>query len=475
LSVLKTITRRYLDRPQLMEPSAFKDIASLLDMEHGRDALQSYFKPLSSEEKTKAKMVDPFYSGYRFDVDGTEVESPEEYGVIKIEGPLTYAPEMRMCAPDTCNYQELVKTVQAIADTGKKRIIMVHNSPGGEAYNAMALASEVRKIADDNNIELIGYVDGMSASASYIWLSICNEVIANGDSSIGSIGVVISLLNNSEALKKAGYKRTFITAGASKVPFDKDGEFKEDFIQELQTSVDELYENFIDHVATYRKDMSKDTIRNTEAKVFRAKDALELGLIDNIMTNSQFKEKYLTGGSNSLSPTKTNSKDKKRLSMSDKDQTIDIAAFEAMKEKLAQFEAQEQARELSAKKESITKSLESATFLSNMETVVSTLMSADEATASLINTIISDATASLATQKETLTAEFDSVKEELNTTIASLTADKETLTQEKENLKAEFAKPDAIRGEEEENNLQELPHKEKLARAVAAAKAKKQA
>ncbi|UZV41205.1 SohB [Vibrio phage vB_VpaM_R16F] len=454
MSVLKTITRRYLEQPQLITPSAFKDIASLLDMQHGREALQSYFKPLSKEEKTKAKMVDPFYAGYRFDTDGTELSSPEEYGVIKIEGPLTYKPEMNMCAPDTCNYQDIVKTVQAIADSGKKRIIMVHNSPGGEAYNSMGLASEVRKIADDNDIELIGYNDGLSASASYVWMSICDKIISNPDASTGSIGVVVSLINSNEALKKAGYKRTFITAGASKVPFDDEGEFKEDFLQELQDSVNELYENFVEHVATYRTDMSKDDVKNTEAKVFRAKEALKLGLIDDIMTNAEFKEKYLTGESVTASPSQSKTSQTKVTQMSKDTQTIDMDAFEAMKAELAQFKADAAARELSAKKDEIKESLSSATFLSNLDSVVEFMVGAEESQASLLTSIIGDATAALSAQKEEAAAELAEKVEEFSAEKKDLETKLEAAEKAKEAVKEEFAKPEAIRGEEKEENLQ---------------------
>lgn len=473
MSVLKTITRRYLEQPQLITPSAFKDISSLLDMQHGRDALQEYFKPLSKEERVKAKMVDPFYAGYRFDTDGTELESPEEYGVIKVEGPLTYRPEVSMCAPDTCNYQDMVKTVQALADSGKKRIIMVHNSPGGEAFGAFEAAKEVRKIADDNGIELIGYVDGQSCSASMAWLVICNTVISNKGSSVGSVGVVISLLNNNEALKKAGYKRTFVTAGSSKVPFDDTGEFKDEFIQELQDSVNELYEDFIDHVATYRTGMSKEDIRNTEAKVYRAKEALEIGFIDSLMTHAEFKEKYLTGESVTASPSQSKTSQTKVTQMSKDTQTIDMDAFEAMKAELAQFKADAAARELSAKKDEIKESLSAATFLSNLDSVVEFMVGAEESQASLLTSIIGDATAALSAQKEEAAAELAEKVEEFSAEKKDLETKLEAAEKAKEAVKEEFAKPEAIRGEEKEENLEALDHKEKLARAVAAAKAKK--
>ena len=96
MSVLKTITRRYLESPQLITLPAFQEISELLDMKGGKVALQEYFKPLSKEEKLASKLSDPFYSGYRFSDDGETLSEPTSYGVIKIEGPLTYKPETQM-------------------------------------------------------------------------------------------------------------------------------------------------------------------------------------------------------------------------------------------------------------------------------------------------------------------------------------------------------------------------------------------
>ena len=66
-----------------------------------------------------------------------------------------------------------------------------------------------------------------------------------------------------------------------KVPFNEEGEVREEFLADLQTTVSELYDNFIDHVATYRG-MDKQIIRDTNVGVYSAKKSLELGLVDKI-------------------------------------------------------------------------------------------------------------------------------------------------------------------------------------------------
>ncbi|MBN4841521.1 S49 family peptidase, partial [Citrobacter braakii] len=60
-------------------------------------------------------------------------------------------------------------------------------------------------------------------------------------------------------------------------------------ISDIQASVNETYAMFVDHVADMRK-MNRDDVIDTEAKTFGTKEALKLGLIDQVMTKEQFYE-----------------------------------------------------------------------------------------------------------------------------------------------------------------------------------------
>jgi ClpP class serine protease len=99
-------------------------------------------------------------------------------------------------------------------------------------------------------------------------------------------------MNNSKQLEQAGLTRTFVTAGANKIPFDANGEFRGEFIASLQESVNELYGEFVAHVSKYTG-LSEEEIKATEASMFRANKALSMGLINSIMTNEEFAE-YLS-------------------------------------------------------------------------------------------------------------------------------------------------------------------------------------
>lgn len=185
------------------------------------------------------------------------------------------------------SYEMLIEKAQQFADAGAEIFFMPVDSGGGEAYACFETANQIKKIAKDNNIKIIAYVDGYAASGGYGIPCVADEVIANPMSEVGSIGVVIRLRNINKAMKEAGIEDTYIYAGKNKIAFNKDGTWQEDFLNDMQKKVDATYEEFTNHVASNRG-IDVETVKSTEAAVFIAKDALELGLIDSVMTHEEF-------------------------------------------------------------------------------------------------------------------------------------------------------------------------------------------
>ena len=105
--------------------------------------------------------------------------------------------------------------------------------------------------------------------------------------------MIIELLNDSEALKKEGYERSFIYAGGEKQPFADDGSFREGFIKNLQESVDDSYEKFTSHVSAMTG-VPLDVVKGTEAAMFPVEAAIKLGLAHDVMSPEAFYE-YLAG------------------------------------------------------------------------------------------------------------------------------------------------------------------------------------
>lgn len=260
------LTQKIYNTPHLITPEAFSIILDYID---ARNAGQV-----------------ELYSEGEF-----ETEKPKQYadgmGVLTVSGSLTYKPVMTMCGEAGTSYQSLVAQVEEMAEAGVRTIVMEVSSGGGEASHVFQTCEDIRAICDEYGIKLIGYADTMAASAAYALISICDEVIANPSASVGSIGCVVALMDASKAYEAAGLKRIFITSGENKVPFAEDGSFKESFLADIQESVDKLNDEFTAHVSKFTG-LSTKEIKGFQAKVFDADKALELGLVNKVMTNKQF-------------------------------------------------------------------------------------------------------------------------------------------------------------------------------------------
>lgn len=225
--------------------------------------------------------------GRKRDKEDLAYDDEKQVGVLSVSGPLTYMEYEPMCGEAPTSYQKLEAEAAAMIAAGAKTILMDVDSPGGEAYSAFESAKNVRQMADDAGVELIAYVDGLAASAGYVWASVAHQVVMNPMAEVGSIGVVVRLRNDAEKRKKEGIEDSYIYAGESKIPFDEDGKFTQEFKDELQSKVDALYVAFIRHVAEMRN-MSEEAVRNTKAKTFQQDKAMSLGLVDAVMERNEF-------------------------------------------------------------------------------------------------------------------------------------------------------------------------------------------
>jgi signal peptide peptidase SppA len=270
---LLRLSSKVFNTPQLMEIASFENVVDYLESRNLK--LTDFDKELSLEAPRQRPL-----SNLQYNTD-TKV------GIIPIDGTLSYVAMDSWCGGESASYQRILSDFQTMVDAGAKTIVIDADSGGGEAYGMMETSTQMRNIADDKGIKLITYIDGLAASAMYGIASATHEIIANPEAEAGSIGVVVSLSNYSEAEKRYGVKRTYITAGESKVPFTDDGEFTQEFKDDIKYKVDKLYDKFTSHVATYRN-MEQSGVKALGAKVYVAEDAVAKGLVDKIMTREEF-------------------------------------------------------------------------------------------------------------------------------------------------------------------------------------------
>lgn len=315
-----------------------------------------------------------------------------DVAVIPVSGVLSYEETFFGALCGMSSYQGIKSMMDQAVDEGYSTVVLDVDSGGGEAYGTFETAKYLRKLANENDIKLIAYVDGISASAAYGLSVAADEIILNPYAEVGSVGVVTKLENDSEKMKKEGIKRTYVYAGDNKIPFDSEGEWREDFLAELQEKVDSLYESFVTHVSEMRG-IDSQVVRDTQAKMFSSDKAIELGLADKVMDTMEFAEYLANLGEGEDMPLNFLNKDKEEKMSKDvekseatveqpapqasQDNTELLNTVQALQAQLEELQAEKQAM-LKAKEEeakaSFAKELGNFSFVS--ETLVAELSEA---------------------------------------------------------------------------------------------------
>lgn len=186
----------------------------------------------------------------------------------------------------------------AAADPDVSAIVLDVNSPGGMCAGCRELSDDIFAAREQKPI--LAVVDDKGTSAAYMIASSASMVVAAPTSDVGSIGVVAMHVSLAGILEEAGIKITLIHAGAHKVDGNPFQDLPDDVRADIQRDVDAHYEMFVEAVARNRG-LDAKKVRDTEARVFRAADALTLGLIDAVEPPAKAVASFLAGLSGSRS------------------------------------------------------------------------------------------------------------------------------------------------------------------------------
>ena len=180
-------------------------------------------------------------------------------------------------------------TVQQIeranADGSVEALLVKLNTPGGE----IVPSEDIKLAAERFDGPTIAYATDTCASGGYEIASGCDEIWAREGSIVGSIGVIGSRVTAAELADRLGIEYEQLTAGEYKdagVPLKELEEHEREYLQGL---IDDYYEMFVTNVAE-RREIDREGIEATEARVFLGSEAAERGLVDELGTRRDVVE-----------------------------------------------------------------------------------------------------------------------------------------------------------------------------------------
>lgn len=183
----------------------------------------------------------------------------------------------------TYDQKWLLNTIKELKEDEKNLgIALFINSPGGAVYEADEVYLALKDYKKEGK-KIYTYMGALAASGGYYISCASNKIYANRNTLTGSIGVISGqVLDATDMMDKIGLKSETIHAGRNK----NMGNFNEPISDEqraiLQGIADECYDQFTGIVADDRK-IPLDKVKElADGRIYTAKQALELKLIDKI-------------------------------------------------------------------------------------------------------------------------------------------------------------------------------------------------
>lgn len=227
---------------------------------------ESTIQKMLQEKKLE---IDASYFGNRFVSGNYRVEN--DTAIIDVVGPLRKGISLY-----GTSYDDILNAIEtAEMDSTVKRLRMNFNSGGGNATGVAVVASALANFSKPT----IGYISSCCSACYYIAAQ-CDQLVAEDNAIIGSIGTVIVVEDWSKALENAGVKVEVISSGPYKGMGTLGTTLTDEQKSKIQEHVDKVTANFKSAIMSGRN-MSQEIIDAlATGEVWVAKDAMKLGLID---------------------------------------------------------------------------------------------------------------------------------------------------------------------------------------------------
>jgi protease-4 len=170
----------------------------------------------------------------------------------------------------------------AEADPIISRVVFAFDTPGGSTTGVAETAQRIARLAMTKEVH--AYTDSMCCSAGMWLASQADHIVATPSAIVGSIGVYIALLDESEALAMDGYKVELIKAGQFKAMGASFKPLSDDERALLRATVDQTYDAFRTAI-TAKRDVPQEAMEGQwydghQADLYNVIDATTTASLD---------------------------------------------------------------------------------------------------------------------------------------------------------------------------------------------------
>lgn len=164
-----------------------------------------------------------------------------------------------------------------------KAVALAINSPGGSPVQSALIARRIRQLAVEKEVPVVAFAEDVAASGGYWLACAADEIYADANSIIGSIGVIASSFGFADMIGRLGIERRIYTAGERKSMLDPFRPESPGDVERLKALQEEIHANFQAWVRERRGGRLKGSGDELfSGEFWTGTRALELGLVDGL-------------------------------------------------------------------------------------------------------------------------------------------------------------------------------------------------
>ena len=264
-----------IDKLVLVTPEDFVS-NGLVDELVDYAGLQNKMKTLAQvEDYKKVHLVSlPSY----IDAKVSAKPSKNKVAVLYADGEIVDGSDKSQVAGD--RFMKLVEKLRK--DKNVKAVVLRVNSPGGSVSASVKIRTALDSLMKEK--PLVASFGDYAASGGYWISSGCQKIYADATSVTGSIGVFSLIPDFSKVTKKVGVNVESVGSNKHSDMMSLMRPFDAAELAYMQASVEDIYELFVNLVATSRGLSVERVDQIAQGRVWAAADALEAGLVDEIGT-----------------------------------------------------------------------------------------------------------------------------------------------------------------------------------------------
>jgi len=181
------------------------------------------------------------------------------------------------------NSEDIVKQIKKyVKSSAVKAIVVYVDSPGGGVSASEEIYQELKKAREKKPVVIS--MGSVAASGGYYVSLGASKIVANPGTITGSIGVIAQFPNLKKLLDKVGVEFEIIKSGKFKDSGNPYRGLTDEEKRYFQSVINDVYEQFVNHVVEERKMKRDDVLKIADGRVFTGKQAFEMGLVDTLGT-----------------------------------------------------------------------------------------------------------------------------------------------------------------------------------------------